>query len=117
MLALTRGAGRPWAKGGLSVVRILLVIVLGLAVIVGAPAARAQTAEELKSLRQSIDVLRESQQRIERDLQEIKTLLRGRAAAAPPDDEPKNLTVSIDGDPVKGASSARLVLLDFTDYQ
>ena len=70
----------------------------------------------------SVDALREDQQRIERDVAEIKNLLRARTAAAAPaapprPDEPKNLVLSLDGDQVKGDKGARLVLVDFSDYQ
>lgn len=40
-----------------------------------------------------------------------------RPAAASPADEPKSLVLDIDGDRVRGDKSARLALIDFTDYQ
>ncbi len=86
----------------------LLVIATLLA---GAPAA-AQSTDELKALRQDIDA-------IKKDLQEIKDLLRARPApqlvrpAAPPQD----LALDLDGAPVKGAATARVVMLEYSDYQ
>ena len=94
--------------------------------LLAAPAsALAQSSEEIQALRTTIDTLRENQQRIERDVAEMKNLLRARTAAAAPaapavparPDEPKNLVLSLDGDHVKGDKGARLVLVDFSDYQ
>jgi len=42
--------------------------------------------------------------------------LRGRQVGAT-DGEPKNLVVSIEGAGSKGVSTAKLTLVDFTDYQ
>jgi hypothetical protein len=95
------------------------LVVAGL-LLAGVEPVAAQTADEVRALRESIESLRESQQRIERELQEIKTLLRPRAGVAgrPAEPEvPRDLTLSIDGDPSKGAAGARLVLVEFTDYQ
>lgn len=91
--------------------------------LLAAPAsALAQSSEEIQTLKKAIDTLRENQQRIERELTEIKNLLRARPAAAPAaapprPDEPKNLVLSLDGEHVKGDKGAKLVLVDFTDYQ
>ena len=95
---------------------IALVVVL-VVVLAGAPAASGQTTDDLKALRQSIESLKESQQRIEKELGEIKTLLRGRSAAPAPDDDPKNVALSLAGEPFRGQPAAKLVLVDFTDYQ
>lgn len=95
---------------------VATLVALSLLLVAPAPPAKAQSSEELRALRQAIEALRESQQRMERELQEIKTLLRPRQAGAP-DDEPKNLVLSIEGDPFKGDRTARLALIDFTDYQ
>jgi hypothetical protein len=96
----------------------MAAVLLVLWLFVPALPASAQTSAEIQELRRSIDALRESQQRIERELGEIKTLLRSRPAAQapPPDDEPKNLVLALDGH-VKGDNAAKLALIDFTDYQ
>ena len=84
----------------------------------GGEIAVAQSADEIQALRRAVEQLRESQQRIEKELAEIKGLLRGRQAAAPPEDDPKSVALSIDAtDPVKGDQAAKLVLVEFTDYQ
>ena len=96
---------------------IVVTAVLALVLFTPAGAALGQSSPEIQELRKSIDALRESQQRIERELGEIKTLLRSRPTAqAPPDDEPKNLVLAL-GSHAKGDGTAKLALLDFTDYQ
>lgn len=78
----------------------------------------AQTNDGVQGLKQAIDELRGNQQRIERELAEIKSLLRARPAAAPSrPDEPKNIVLSLDAEHVKGDKGAKLALVDFTDYQ
>jgi protein-disulfide isomerase len=61
--------------------------------------AFGQSNEEGTSVRKAIDALTERQQRIERE------------------DEPKNLLVSIGDGPAKGDHGARILLVEFTDYQ
>lgn len=100
-----------------TVFQVLAFFVVATALAAVPPVACAQSTDEIKALRQAVEALRESQQRIERELQDIKTLLRGRPSAGAPDPEPKNIALSIDGDPVKGDASAKFVLVDFTDYQ
>jgi hypothetical protein len=98
-------------------VRLLGITALALVILAGAHPIAAQTTEEIQALRKSIQELRDSQQRIEKELGEIKTLLRGARAGAPPEDDPKSVELSIAGERFKGQASARLVLVDFTDYQ
>ena len=77
----------------------------------------AQTGEELKSLREEIKALKEGQATIQKDLQEIKSFLRIRQAqpsAPPPFQE---VVVSIDAGHVKGNKDAKLVMIDFSEYQ
>lgn len=95
---------------------VLTLVALSLLLVAAARPAMAQSSDDLRALRQAIEALRESQQRMERELQEIKNLLRARQTGAP-NDEPKNVVLSIEGDPFKGDRMARLALVDFTDYQ
>ena len=92
--------------------------VLALWLLAAPAAALAQSSEEIQTLKQAIDELRGNQQRIDRELAEIKSLLRARPAAAPSrPDEPKNIVLSLDAEHVKGDKGAKLALVDFTDYQ
>jgi protein-disulfide isomerase len=79
----------------------------------------SQSSEELKALKDEIKALKEGQTSIQKDLQEIKTLLRTKQAQpqAQPQPEFKETVVSIDNDPFKGDKNARLVLIEFSDYQ
>ena len=74
-----------------------------------------QSTEELKALRKDLEEIKKGQSDIQKELQEIKTLLRGRAPAPPP--EPQNVVLEIKGDPFKGQPDAKLTLVEFSDYQ
>jgi protein-disulfide isomerase len=75
----------------------------------------AQTGEELKAMRKEIQAIKEGQTAIQKELQEIKDLLRARQA--PSQGEPQNIVLSVDDDPFKGDRNAKLTLIDFSDYQ
>jgi len=74
-----------------------------------------QSTEELKALRKDLEEIKKGQSNIQNELQEIKTLLRGRVPAPPP--EPQNVVLEIKGDPFKGQPDAKLTLIEFSDYQ
>jgi protein-disulfide isomerase len=99
-----------------SAVKTFLVVLLAATAMLPAPFAAAQTSDELGALRKEIEALKEGQERLRKDVQEIRTLLQG-ARAAPVAPQPQNVVLTLDGDPVKGDRSARLVLVEFTDYQ
>jgi hypothetical protein len=80
------------------------------------PPAPAQHDEEIRALRRAIEAIAESQRRIESQLGELRGLLQGRAAQ-PPAERPRNVLLSLADLPAKGDPKARLVLVDFTDYQ
>ena len=84
-------------------------------ILFGAQPAFSQSSEELKGLRKELEALKDGQTAIQKDLQEIKTLLRTRPAAAPA--EPQNIVLSVADAPFKGAKTAKLTLIDFSDYQ
>jgi hypothetical protein len=83
------------------------------------PAAGQGGREELDAMRKELELLRRTDAAIFREVLEIKALLRellppGRRAQGPPiPAEPLTLA----GIPVKGSERARVVLIDFTDYQ
>ena len=77
----------------------------------------AQSSEELKALRKELEAIKEGQGRLQKDVQEIKAILQGgRMAAPPPQVQPQNVVLALDGAPVKGDKNARVVLVEFTDY-
>jgi hypothetical protein len=80
----------------------------------------AQPSDELKALRQEIETLKQGQSAIQKDLQDIKELLRARPAPAqarPSAPPPQDVALDLAGAPVKGAGAARVVMVEYTDYQ
>ncbi len=83
-----------------------------------APAATAQGSDE--ELRNEVEALKQGQEQIRKDLQEIKKLLQQRPAPAPTRRAAPNVAdqvFDLGDNPVKGASTAKLTLVEFTDYQ
>jgi len=76
--------------------------------------ALAETGDDLSELRKEVEALKQGQLQLQRELQEINALLRRRQAAVT--DVP-NVVLPIDGYPSKGSQSAKLILVEFTDYQ
>ena len=77
----------------------------------------SQATDELKALKEEIKALRETQTTIQKDLQEIKNLLRTRQAQPQAPPPFKEAVVSIDAGQVKGDKDAKLVMIDFSEYQ
>jgi len=101
-----------------------LTIVFGLCLLTlfGAPPGLAQDTpdENAQDLRSEIEALKEGQKAIQKELQEIKSLLRTRPAAAPaptPAPAPREYALDLDGHPFQGEEKAQLTLVEFTDYQ
>jgi len=97
---------------------VTVLVALALWLLLPPAPVLAQTNDEVQGLKQAIDSLRENQQRMERELTEIKNFLRARMGAQPSAaEELKNLVLSIEGEHAKGDKGAKLALVDFTDYQ
>lgn len=77
----------------------------------------SQTVEETKSLRDEINALKEGQTAIQKDLQEIKNLLRAKQAQPQAPPEFKEAILQVDDRPFKGDKNAKLAIIDFSDYQ
>jgi type II secretory pathway component PulM len=73
------------------------------------------SGDELQALRRELEALKQGQAAIQKELQEIKALLRARPAAAPA--EPRDVVLSVAEAPFKGARQAKVTLFDFSDYQ
>ncbi len=91
-------------------------IILGvfLIILLSTQPGLTQPSDELKSLRKELENLKEGQKAIQKDLQEIKNLLR---AAGLLFEEPKNVFLNIAGKPIKGNKNTRLTLMEFSEYQ
>jgi peptidoglycan hydrolase CwlO-like protein len=74
----------------------------------------AQTSDEIKALQSEIKTLKEGQAAMQKDLQEIKKNLQAKSAQPA---EFKEAIINIDGAPIKGDKNAKLVLMEFSDYQ
>jgi len=96
--------------------RLTVLAALVVLTLLYTPIVFAQTSEEMKALKEDVKGLKEGQTAIQKDLQEIKKLLQAKQAPpAPP--EFKEAVLSIDGGHVKGDKNAKLVLIEFSDYQ
>lgn len=80
------------------------------------PMGAQQTPDDLQSIRKDIESIKKSQEAIQKDLAEIKTLLRSRPAGQGKPN-PADIKVSLDGEPIRGEKTARLVMVEFSDYQ
>ena len=85
---------------------------LALAWLLSAPPSSAQE-QSTDDLRKDIESLKESLKAIQKDLQEIKTLLLTRPVAGPP----PNVVLELGNNPFKGERTAKLTLVEFSDYQ
>jgi protein-disulfide isomerase len=92
----------------------LLVALLSVLTLPGDRQARAEAGDELSELKKEVEALRQGQLQLQRELQEINALLRRRQPSAT---DVQNVVLPIDGYPSKGNQSAKLILIEFTDYQ
>ena len=90
-----------------------------LTLLYGTPGFAQETSSEgVNDLKEEIEALKEGQKAIQKDLQEIKSLLRARQAADPaPAPPPREFVLDLGGSPFKGDENAKLTLVEFTDYQ
>jgi hypothetical protein len=79
-----------------------------------APPLRAQqtSTDDLKKM---IEALGQGMKAMQKDLQDIKALLQSRAPA--PAAPPVDIVLDLGGRPFRGQNTARLVLVEFSDYQ
>ena len=93
-----------------------LVLIL-MVLFVSQPVFSQTSEEEIKSLKDEIKALKESQGAMQKDIQEIKNLIRQRLAQPQGPPEFKEAVVSIDAGNVRGDNNAKLVFIEFSDYQ
>jgi hypothetical protein len=76
----------------------------------------AQNSEDIQTLKKDVESLKTGQKTIEKEIQDLKKLLQARQAPqAPPPF--KEAEIDIDHAPMKGDKNAKLVLMEFSDYQ
>lgn len=91
------------------------IVAASLLTLVATPVLRAQDSDA--DLRRDIEQLKQGQQQIQKQLQEIQRLVQARPAAAPAGPNVSGKVFDLGNNPVKGASTAKLTLVEFTDYQ
>ena len=73
--------------------------------------------ESDRELRDEIEALRQGQEEIKNELAEIMRLLRAQRQAAPSGPNVQGKVFNLADNPVKGEQTAKLTLVEFTDYQ
>jgi protein-disulfide isomerase len=69
-------------------------------------------------MKKDIEALKQTQQQILQQLQEIKQMLQARPPAAPPGGpNVKDVVFNLGSNPLLGSKQAGLTLVEFTDYQ
>jgi hypothetical protein len=96
--------------------------VLGLTLLFSVQPAFSQTAEDFKARQKEIDALKVGQAGLQKDIQDLKQIVEPKPAAAPkpvaaPAPEIRDAIINIKGAPIKGDKNAKLVFIEFSDYQ
>ena len=78
------------------------------------PALAQESKDDLKK---EIEGLKQGQQEILKQLEEIKKMMTARQAPAPSGPNVKDLVFDLGANPAKGSPTAKLTLVEFTDYQ
>jgi protein-disulfide isomerase len=94
--------------------KLSLSLGLVLACILSVPPASAQQPPT-DDLKKDIEALKDGQKAMQKDLEEIKTLLKSRPAGPPP--PLQNVVLDLGKNPFKGERTAKLTLVEFSDYQ
>ena len=77
----------------------------------------ASTKQDIKALQEAVADLKEAQVAMQKDLAEIKKLVKNGARAAPAKAAFREQDVSIGDSPVIGEANATVTLIEFSDYQ
>jgi hypothetical protein len=88
----------------------LVCLIVGVMLLLGAQPVFSQTSEDFKALKKEIEGLRN-------DIQDLKKQVQAKPAAAPAPAEFKEAIINIKGAPIKGDKNAKLVLIEFSEYQ
>jgi len=91
-----------------------MILVSILITLLSTQSGMTQPSDQWKGLKKEIENLRESQKAIQKDLQEIKGVLRARGLL---EEDPQNLFIDLSGKPFKGDKNAKLILMEFSEYE
>lgn len=99
--------------------QVVVVLVLFRLISVTSVAGEVVRTETPMNLPAEIEALKKDQATIRQELQEIKGLLKKllQAGGTAPAGMPENLVLSVQNDPFKGSPTARVTLIEFSDYQ
>lgn len=97
--------------------KVLSLVVVVAVMFLFTQAGWTQTSEELQPIIDEINNLKKGQQSIQKDLQEIKKLMKAQPARAKRQEQFKDAVIDITGDPFKGEKTAKVTILEFSDYQ
>lgn len=89
-------------------------------IVAGLLAATAGFAQSNDDLKKDVQALKEGQQAIQKDLQEIKKMLAaggGAARPAAPQEQALNALIDTAGEPFKGDKNAKVTVIEFSEYQ
>jgi len=103
-----------WYLSGRMIKGWLFIALLSVLTLPADRNAVAQAGDDLSEIRREVEALKQGQLQLQRELQEINALLRRRQPAAT---DARNVVLTIDGYPSKGSQSAKVILIEFTDYQ
>jgi len=93
---------------------LTMILSLTFIILLFAQPGMTQPSDELKNLKKEIETLKEGQKAIQKDLQEIKNVLRARGLL---EEDPQNLFIDLSGKPFKGDKNAKLILMEFSEYE
>ncbi len=79
------------------------------------PACAQQQAAPPGDVQKQLDALKAQVSAMQKDVDEIKALLAPLRAQQPP--KPEDIVLDLGSRPLKGSASAKLTLVEFTDYQ
>ena len=99
------------------VTRVVLAVVPMLLLAVSGPVQSQTTEEMLRSLQRDIESLKQGQGRVQKDVEEIKAILQRVTRGGGDEVRPENVVLDLKDGERKGDAGARLVLVEFTDYQ
>ena len=92
-------------------------LVVGLTLFLNVQPVIAQSNVEYQLLQKEIKSIKEGQEGLKRDIQELKKLIQSRPAGGGGAPEFKEAIINIKGAPTRGDKNAKLVMLEYTDYQ
>jgi protein-disulfide isomerase len=97
--------------------KVLILVVVVAVTFLFIQTGWTQTSEELQPIIDEIKSIKKGQQSIQKELQEIKKALQARPARAKKQEQFKEAVIDLTGDPFIGKKTAKVAILEFSDYQ